>query len=264
MLTVLRTGRISGQRYAPPSRKCIMFVPALFNCFFSSSPMSDGPIHVIKYSNSIQEINWLYSLFASVIPGVSTRPLDRTKLIVYTTVSNPLGCCSSFLLTSASLPPGRHMTSVSTSLSRLTFRTKLLPISSEQGWPVWRNVLHVIVATCSFSVTTSLRRAIALSSVLMRSSRRSFSLVASCSPMTSTAETSPSIVPMRVFTRVPFWRHSGHGHTPLGLRRIGCRRTPRGTSWRRGSIGSYRPRLSPCAYTRRHTIQAIVCSGVTA
>ena len=78
-------GRISGQRYAPPSRKCIMFVPALFNCFFPSSPMSDGPIHVIKYSNSIQEINWLYSLFASVIPGVSTRSLDRTKLIVYTT-----------------------------------------------------------------------------------------------------------------------------------------------------------------------------------
>ena len=85
MLTVPRTGRISGQRYAPPSRKCIMFVPALFNCFFPSSPMSDGPIHVIKYSNSIQEINWLYSLFASVIPGVSTRSLDRTKLIVYTT-----------------------------------------------------------------------------------------------------------------------------------------------------------------------------------
>ena len=49
--------------------------------------MSDGPIHVIKYSNSIQEINWLYSLFASVIPGVSTRSLDRTKLIVYTTRS---------------------------------------------------------------------------------------------------------------------------------------------------------------------------------
>ena len=49
--------------------------------------MSDGPIHVIKYSNSIQEINWLYSLFASVIPGVSTRSLDRTKLIVYTTIS---------------------------------------------------------------------------------------------------------------------------------------------------------------------------------
>ena len=48
--------------------------------------VSDGPIHVIKYSNSIQEINWLYSLFiASVIPGVSTRSLDRTKLIVYTT-----------------------------------------------------------------------------------------------------------------------------------------------------------------------------------
>ena len=60
MLTVLRTDRISGQRYAPPSRKCIMVVPALFNCFFPSSPMSDGPIHVIKYSNSIQEINWLY------------------------------------------------------------------------------------------------------------------------------------------------------------------------------------------------------------
>ena len=129
-------------------------------------------------------------------------------------VSNPQGSCSSFLLTSASLPPGRHMTSVSTSLSRLTFRTKLLPISSELGWPGWRNVLHVRVATCSFSVTTSLRRAIALSSVLMRSSRRSFSLDASCSPMTRTAETSPSIVPMRVFTRVPFWRHSGHGHTP--------------------------------------------------
>ena len=53
--------------------------------FFPSSPMSDGPIHVIKYSNSIQEINWLYSLFASGIPGVSTRSLDRTKLIVYTT-----------------------------------------------------------------------------------------------------------------------------------------------------------------------------------
>ena len=49
------------------------------------SSLSDGPIHVIKYSNSIQEINWLYSLFASVIPGVSTRSLDRTKLIVYTT-----------------------------------------------------------------------------------------------------------------------------------------------------------------------------------
>ena len=47
--------------------------------------LSDGPIHVIKYSNSIQEINWLYSLLASVIPGVSTRSLDRTKLIVYTT-----------------------------------------------------------------------------------------------------------------------------------------------------------------------------------
>ena len=53
--------------------------------FFPSSPMSDGPIHEIKYSNSIQEINWLYSLFASVIPGVSTRSLDRTKLIAYTT-----------------------------------------------------------------------------------------------------------------------------------------------------------------------------------
>ena len=127
---------------------------------------------------------------------------------------DPLGCCSSFLLTSASLPPGRQMTSVSTSLSRLTFRTKLLPISSELGWPGWRNVLHVNVATCSLSVTTSLRRASALSSVLMRSSRRSLSLVASCSPMTRTAETSPSIVPLRVFTRVPFWRHSGHGHTP--------------------------------------------------
>ena len=47
--------------------------------------VSDGPIHVMKYSNSIQEINWLYSLFASVIPGVSTRSFDRAKLIVYTT-----------------------------------------------------------------------------------------------------------------------------------------------------------------------------------
>ena len=115
-------------------------------------------------------------------------------------MSNPLGCCSNFVLTSAILPHGTQMTSVSTSLSQLTLRTKLLPISSELGWLGWQYVLHVSVATCSLSVTTSLRRTTALYSVFTHSSRRSLSLVASCSPMTRTAETSPSIVPMRVFT----------------------------------------------------------------
>ena len=174
--------------------------------FFSSQsdtrPALTASIVFVVHLLSIEDRHWTQSLSAlsqALCLSPRCRPQQQPRQR-----SNPLGCCSTFLLTSASLPPSRQMTSVSASLSRLTLRTNLLPISSELGWLGWRSILHVSGTNCSVSITTSLRRATALSFVLARSSCRSLSLGASCSPMMRTAAPSPSIVPMRVFTRVPF------------------------------------------------------------